>query len=144
MSLLDAFSSLTSQAGRSQDAPTAEQHTTATQALLQHFSEQPGGLGGLLNQFRANGMGSHVDSWLSPQANQPVAPQQVEQTIGSDQLSSIAARAGISPEIAKVALAAALPMLISHLSHGSGELPQQAAQGSGLTGLAESLFSRAL
>ena len=144
MSLLDAFASLTSQAGRSEDAPTAQQHTGATQALLEHFSEQPGGLGGLLNQFRANGMDSHVASWLSPQANQPVAPQQVEQTLGSDHLSAIAAKAGLSPEIAKVVLAAALPILISHLSHGSGELPQQASQGGGLTGLAESLFSRAL
>lgn len=144
MSLFNAFSSLLGQSSAGGDAqPTQDQHVSTTQALMQHFSGQPGGLSGLLEQFRANGMGSHVDSWTGPQPNQPLQPQQVEQGMGPDAITSIAERAGISPGMAKVALATALPMLISHLSQGSGQLPQQ-AQGGGLTGLAESLFSRAL
>ncbi|RRA48214.1 YidB family protein [Acidipila sp. EB88] len=145
MSLFNAFSSLVGQLGSENTAqPSAEQHTAATQALVQQFSSQPGGLSGLLNQFRQNGMGGHVDSWLGSQPNQPVQPQQVEQTLGPDMLQNIAQRAGISPEVAKLALATALPMLISHLSNGSGQLPAQANQGGGLAGLAESLFSRAV
>ena len=145
MSLVDAFTSLAGQfAGNNAAQPSAEQHVTATQSLLQQFSSQPGGLSGLLNQFRQNGMGDHVDSWLSSQPNQPVQPQQVEQALGQEQVQSVAQHAGMSTELVKVALASALPLLISHLSQGSGQLPQQTTEGGGLSGLAQNLFSRTL
>lgn len=147
MSFLSALSSLVGQgspAGGEQ--PTPEQHASAAQALMQHFSAQPGGLGGLVDQFRQNGMGQHVDNWMGSQPGtqptQAIAPQQVEQGLGGGALESIAQRAGMSPELTKIALATALPMLMSHLSNGSGQLPTQS--GGGLAGLAESLFSRAL
>lgn len=142
MNLLTDFVGRSASTGQGQ--PTTQQHASITQALLEHFSQQSGGLGAAADQFRQNGMGSYVDSWLGPQANQPLAPQQVEQGLGSDQLASIAQRAGINPELAKVALAVALPMLMSHLAHGSGQLPMQASETSGLAGLAQSLFSREL
>ena len=147
MSLFQSFTSLLGQnAGEGQ--PTPEQHTSIAQALLQHAGQQPGGLTGILDQFRQNGMGQHADSWLSTQPGaqpaQSLQPQQVEQGLGSEGIQSIAQRAGLSPEMAKIALATALPLLISHLSGGSGQLPAQAGSGSGLAGLAEGLFSRAL
>ncbi len=145
MSFMNILTSLAGQGGGMQASP--EQHASVTQSLLSHFSNQPGGLSGLANQFRQNGMGEHVDGWLNSQPGQPpqaLQPQQVEQGMGQDQIQSVAQHAGISPEIAKIALAAALPMLMSHLSQGSGQLPQQATSGSGLAGLAQSLFSRAL
>jgi uncharacterized protein YidB (DUF937 family) len=145
MSFMNVLTDLVGRSSGSADGqPTTQQHASVVQALLEHFGQQPGGLGAVAEQFRQNGMGSHVDSWLSPQANQPLAPQQVEQGLGSDHLASIAQRAGISPEIAKVALAAGLPLLMSHLAHGSGQLPDHASDASGLSGLAQSLFSRAL
>jgi uncharacterized protein YidB (DUF937 family) len=147
MSLFQTFTSLlspTPDAGQ----PTPEQHASIAQALLQHAGQQPGGLTGILDQFRQNGLGQHADSWLRAQpATQPaqsLQPQQVEQGLGAEAIQSIAQRAGLSPEMAKIALATALPLLISHLSRGSGQLPAQAGSGSGLAGLAESLFSRAL
>ncbi len=149
MSLFNAFTSLLGQSGgASAGQPTADEHSSVAQAFLQHAGSQPGGLTGILDQFRQNGMGEHVNNWMSTapgtQPTQPVQPQQVEQGLGTDGIQSIAQRAGISPEMTKLALAAALPMLMSHLSQGSGQLSPQASSGSGLAGLAESLFSRAL
>ena len=137
MSFMNVLSSLAGQSGAGQ--PSQEQHSSIAQALMQHFGSQPGGLTGLADQFRQNGMGQHVDSWMSTQpGEQPrsIEPQQVEQ--------AVAQKAGVNPELAKLALAAALPMLMSHLSQGSGRLPEQASTGGGLAGLAQSLFSRGL
>ncbi len=145
MSFMNVLSSLAGQAGVGQ--PTQEQHASITQALMQHFGSQPGGLTGMADQFRQNGMGQHVDSWMSTQpGEQPrsIEPQQVEQGMGQDGVQAVAQRAGVNPEFAKIALAAALPMLMSHLSQGSGSLPEQANSGGGLAGLAEGLFSRGL
>ncbi len=148
MSFFSTISSLMGQQSGDAQQPSPEQHATAAQALMQHYDSQPGGLSGLVSQFRQNGMGGHVDNWMSSQPGaqpaQQLQPQQVEQGVGGDALQSIASRAGMSPEMTKIALATALPMLMSHLSGGSGQLPTQASQGGGLAGMAESLFSRAL
>lgn len=148
MSFMSALTAFAGQAGGSQtEQLSPEQHAGVTQALMQHFSSQPSGLNGLVDQFRQNGMGQHVDNWMTSQPGsqptQQIAPQQVEQGIGSGALQSIAQRAGVSPELTKIALATALPLLMSHLSQGSGQLPEQAS-GGGLASLAEGLFTRAL
>ncbi len=147
MSLFQTLSNLTGQSsGNAGQQPTSDQHASVAQAFIQHAGQQPGGLSGILDQFRQNGMGQHVDSWLTTQPGssqaQPVQPQQVEQGLGTGALQSIAQHAGISPELAKIALATALPLLMSHLSQGSGQLPVQASSGPGLAGLAEGFLSR--
>ena len=145
MSFMNVLSSFAGQGGASQPSP--EQHSSIMQALFQHFGSQPGGLSGVTDQFRQNGMGSHVDSWMNSQPGeqpQQLQPEQVEQGLGQQHVDSIAQQAGVSSGFAKMALAAALPMLMAHLSQGSGQLPQQATSGSGLSGLAQNLFSRAL
>ena len=148
MSFFSALSSLVGQQSGESQQPSPEQHASAAQALVQHFDSQPGGLSSLVNQFRQNGMGGHVDGWMSSQVGaqpaQQLQPQQVEQGVGGGAIESIASRAGMSPEMTKIALATALPMLMAHLSGGSGQLPAQASQGGGLAGMAESLFSRAI
>jgi uncharacterized protein YidB (DUF937 family) len=116
-------------------------HPALAQALLQEVDQRPGGLSGLLDRFRQNGMEQHVNSWTSSQPNQPITPEQAQQGMGSDLINSLAQRVGISPGVAKVALAAALPVIVSHLSqNGQQPVPQQG----GLAGIASSLFSRAL
>ena len=148
MGFMNAITSLIGQSSGGDQPVSPEQHASAAQALVQHFDGQPGGLSTLVNQFRQNGMGGHVDSWMNAQpgsqAPQQMAPQQVEQGLGGGALESIASRAGMSPEMTKIALAAALPMLMSHFAGGSGQLPAQASQPGGLAGLAEGLFSRVL
>lgn len=140
MSFLSALSEL---AGQQSMVPT-EQHASVAQAFVQQAQQSPGGLSSILDQFRQNGMNQHVNSWLGPQPNQPIEGHQVEQAMGGGAIDAIAQRAGISPALTKTALAVVLPMLISHLSQGTGQLPQQATSGGGLASMAESLFARAI
>jgi uncharacterized protein YidB (DUF937 family) len=120
------------------------QHASVLQALLQQASSQPNGLAGLLDNFRQNGMGQHVDSWMGPQQNQGITPQQAEQGVGKPAVQAVSQKTGLGEDAVKATIAAALPVLISHLAHGSGQLPSQAASGGGLAGIAENLLSRAV
>jgi uncharacterized protein YidB (DUF937 family) len=134
--------------GGQQQAASPEQHASIMQALLEHAGQQPGGLPALLEGFRQNGLGSHVDGWLGTAPGQPpvatVAPEQVQQGLGSGAIASIAQRTGLGPEVISAALAAGLPLLVSHLSRGSGQLPAEAGSGASLAGLAQGLLGRVL
>ncbi len=109
-------------------------------SFLQQANEHPGGLGGIMDMFRQNGMGQHVDGWQNGQVQQ-ATPEQVQNGLGGGMLDSIAQRAGVSPTVAKVALAAALPMILSHMSNG-GQQGFPEPGGGGFGGLAGSLLSR--
>ena len=111
------------------------QHQQVAQALAQTVEEHPGGLGGLLNQFKQNGLQQHVDSWTGPGENQPVSPDQVEQGMGGGLLNTVAQRAGLSPEMTKIALATVLPIVVSHFSQQGGGLGS-----GGLGGIAGKIF----
>ncbi len=111
-------------------------------SFLQQANEHPGGLGGIMDMFRNNGMGQHVDNWQNGQVQQ-ATPEQVQQGLGGGMLDSIAQRAGVSPGVAKVALAAALPMILSHMTNGGQQAPPSPGSGE-FGGLAGSLLSRIL
>ena len=111
--------------------------------FLQAANEHPGGLGGIMDMFRNQGMGQHVDGWQTGQMQQ-ATPEQVQTGLGgTGLLEQTAQRAGVSPEVAKVALAAALPMILSHMTQG-GQQAFPAPGGGAFGGLAGSLLSRML
>lgn len=107
-------------------------------SFLQTASEHPGGLGGIMDMFRNSGMGQHVDQWKNGQTQQ-ATPEQVQNGLGDGMLDRIAQRAGVSPTTAKLALAATLPLILSHMTNGGQQAPPQ---GGGLMGMAGSLLSR--
>ena len=89
-------------------------------ALLQMIQNQPGGLQGLVQSFHDKGMGGLVSSWISSGPNPPISGDQVHQVLGSEQVKALAAKAGISPEVAGTAIAQILPGLVNKLTpHGS-------------------------
>lgn len=133
MGLIDMLQGM---AGQGEGAQ--EQHSSVARALLEHIDSQPGGLGGLLQGFNNAGLGEHANSWVSTGQNQQVSPEQVEQGIGTGPLNQIASRAGVSPTVAKVALAALLPMIVDHLTPG-GNVPGRGA----LSGMIGRLMGRA-
>jgi uncharacterized protein YidB (DUF937 family) len=128
MSILDALTSIAGGAG--------PEHHGVADALSQVIQEHPGGLDGIVNQLKQNGLGEQVQSWISPGQNQAVNPQQVQQGLGAQTVQNIAQRAGISPEVASGVIAVVLPLVVSHFA---GQNNNQ-AQG-GLAGLASKLFS---
>ena len=107
---------------------TNPEHTNVAQVLLQHFGDNQGsgGLQDILNKFQNAGLGEQANSWVSTGANQPINPDQVEQGMGSGLLNQLAAKAGVSPTVAKIALAAALPFIVNHLTP-NGQVPDQSS-----------------
>ena len=90
--------------------------------LLQMIQNQPGGLQGLVQSFHDKGMGGLVSSWISSGPNPPISGDQVHQVLGSDQVKALAAKAGISPDVAGTAIAQILPGLVDKLTP-NGSVP---------------------
>lgn len=102
--------------------------TNVAGALIQEVEQRPGGFGGLLQSFRNNGLGGHVEAAQNGQTPQ-ITPDHVETGLqGTGVLESVAQRAGVSPEVAKVALATVLPMVMAHFAQ-NGSTPSGSVLG---------------
>jgi uncharacterized protein YidB (DUF937 family) len=81
-----------------------------------------GGLGGLLQQLQAAGLGHQADSWVGSGENEPITPDELRNALGPDSVHDLAMQAGISDEEASGGLAALLPELVNQLTP-EGRLP---------------------
>jgi uncharacterized protein YidB (DUF937 family) len=90
--------------------------------LLQMIQNQPGGLQGLMQNFHDKGLGAVASSWVGTGQNQPISSDQIHQVLGSDQVKALAAKAGISPDMAGGAIAQLLPGIIDKLTP-NGQVP---------------------
>lgn len=137
MGLLDSIEGMV---GGAQGGGASEQGKVAG-GFLQSLQEHPGGLGAVMNNFRNQGMDQHVNNWSTGQTQQ-ATPDQVQSGLnGTGLLEQTAQRAGVSPEVAKIALATILPMVMAHMTQNGQQAP---AQGGEFGGLAGSLLSRFL
>jgi len=84
--------------------------------------ERHGGVQGMVDQMRANGLGPTVHSWINEGPNASIAPQDVHRAFGDQTMGEIAARAGISTEELAVRLAQVLPHAVDALTPG-GKVP---------------------
>jgi uncharacterized protein YidB (DUF937 family) len=91
--------------------------------VLEMIKNHPGGVSGLVESFKQQGLGGVVSSWIGTGQNQPVSGDQVQAVLGSSQVAALAAKIGISPDQAKAALSQILPQVIDKLSP-QGQLPQ--------------------
>ena len=85
------------------------------QAALQ-LLQQHGGIGGVVDKFRNAGYASQADSWVSTGENQPIAPDALQQVLGSGAVGDIAQRLGLSNSAVAGGLAALLPQLIDRMT----------------------------
>jgi len=88
----------------------------AVMGTMMELLQQKGGLGGVLDMFRASGLGAQADSWASPGPNAPVSGDQVEQALGGPIVNVIAQKLGLSPEQAKATLAQLVPAIASRMA----------------------------
>ncbi len=84
--------------------------------------EKNGGIAALAAKFQEQGLGPIVQSWISTGENKPIEPEQIGQAVGTDLVSELAAKAGISAEELKKKLAEILPQAIDKLTP-EGKLP---------------------
>ena len=106
--------------------------------ILQMIQNQPGGLQGLVQSFHDKGMGGLVSSWVSTGPNPPVSGDQVHEVLGSDQVKALAAKAGISPDVASAAIAQLLPGIVDKLTP-NGSVPDHGSVMGMLGGLLQNM-----
>ena len=103
------------------------------------INNESGGLAGLLQQFKANGLGHLADSWVGTGQNMPISAEQLKGVLGSDQLQQMAAKLGIAPDALSGQLAQLLPQVIDKLTP-QGRVPDQGGVQQGLGGLLKGLL----
>lgn len=107
--------------------------------LMQALEQHPGGIGGLLNAIRSNGMDEHVNAWTSGQQTS-ATPEQVDQAVGGTGLiERTAQHAGVSPAVVTMAMTTLLPMVVQHFAPNGSAAPQ-----SQFGGLAQQLLGKLL
>ncbi len=117
--------------GAARDAMQGHEATLAPMLLSalgggESQAAQANGLGALVGQFQKAGLGGIAQSWVSNQEpNQPVSPDQVQQALGDDHLSALAAKTGLPMATLLPTLAALLPKLVSGLTP-NGQIPTTA------------------
>src|SRR5262245_27378519 len=88
MGLLDSIlGAVSGQSGQSGEA-------NPLVGILGNLLAQSGGLQGLASKFTQSGQGDAFKSWVGMGENQPVSSGQVQNAIGSDQISAIASKMG--------------------------------------------------
>jgi uncharacterized protein YidB (DUF937 family) len=88
-----------------------------------------GGLGGLLNRFQQNGLGSVISSWIGAGKNQPVAPGQLNSALGPDVINSLSQRTGLSEQELLEHLSKILPGVVDKLTPNNRlPTPEEAAK----------------
>jgi uncharacterized protein YidB (DUF937 family) len=90
------------------------EHAQVAGGLLEELRNQPGGIGGLIQNFQRNGMGPAVQQWSQGQT-QP-NPTAVETGLaGTGIIANIAQRTGLSEGVVRGALAVVIPLAIHHV-----------------------------
>ena len=83
-----------------------------------------GGLGDLLNQFQEKGHGDAANSWVSNGPNKQIAPGDLANALGADQIDSLSAQSGLPRDELLKGLSQYLPDVINHLTP-DGRLPNE-------------------
>jgi uncharacterized protein YidB (DUF937 family) len=83
-----------------------------------------GGLGDLLNQLQQGGHGETANSWVGKGENKAIAPGDLANALGADQIDSLSAQSGLSRDDLLSGLSQYLPQVIDHLTP-DGRLPTE-------------------
>ncbi|HLQ13945.1 MAG TPA: YidB family protein [Steroidobacteraceae bacterium] len=90
--------------------------------LISGVIEQHGGLSGLATQFQKQGLGGVMQSWIGTGANSPISAEQIQQVLGSNTVTQLAAKLGLNPQDVAQKLAQMLPTAVDKMTP-AGVLP---------------------
>ena len=108
--------------------------------LLSAGEESGGGLGGIIAAMQEKGLGDIVESWLGDGDNADIAPEQVKEVVGEQQIAEMAASVGADEDTILDTLKDALPQIIDKSSSGGSLLDDIGGLG-GAMDMAKKLFS---
>jgi uncharacterized protein YidB (DUF937 family) len=83
-----------------------------------------GGLGDLLNQLQQSGHGDAASTWVGKGENKAIAPGDLANALGADQIESLSAQSGLSRDELLSGLSQYLPQVVDHLTP-DGRLPTE-------------------
>jgi uncharacterized protein YidB (DUF937 family) len=86
------------------------------QEMMGLVKNQEGGLSGLVNKLKNNGLGEHVSSWVGTGENKKVEPKQLSNALGGNFIHNIAEKLGISHEEAEQKVADTMPEMVDKLT----------------------------
>jgi uncharacterized protein YidB (DUF937 family) len=139
MSLLDTLGSMLGQ------SPQGGGQQALISTALEFVNNQPGGLNGLIQQFKDKGAGDIISSWISNGENQPISADALHSVLGSDAVTDLAAKAGVQPDQITGLLSQVLPHVVNAATP-TGEVPAEgqlnATSVLGALGGLESLFGK--
>ena len=132
MGLLDSIAGMAGQA-----LSSGSGNSSLMQGVLGMLQNQEGGIGGLVQQFKDKGLGDIASSWVGKGENLPISGEQLQGVLGSDVVSSMAAKFGVSQD----QIAQFLPQLVDKLTP-NGEVEAGGIDGSKALGMLQGLFSK--
>ena len=94
----------------------------AITAMLGNDGSQ-GGLGGLMARFQQAGLGDVIGSWVGTGENKSISGEQLQQALGPDTISEMAARLGMNTRDTASQLSDLLAGMIDRLTP-NGQAPQ--------------------
>lgn len=77
---------------------------------------QNGGVEGILEKFRENGMAQQAASWVGTGENLSITPEQVARVLGEGEIAQLAAKFGLTPEVISNNIAEHLPNIVDKLT----------------------------
>jgi uncharacterized protein YidB (DUF937 family) len=75
-----------------------------------------GGLKDLLDRFRQSGQDDKAQSWVAKGSNKPIAPQELEQTLGEERIQWLMEQTGLPRDELLSGLSSELPNTIDELT----------------------------
>ena len=85
------------------------------QIALEMFNGN-GGISGVLDKFKAGGLGDAAASWVGKGENLPVSADQISSVLGSGAIAEMAAKFGIDPATLSAQIAEHLPTVVDKMT----------------------------
>lgn len=117
---MDLLNTITNVAASALSGPAGGKLMETALALISN--PQTGGLAGLVQNFRSQGLDDLVSSWIGTGQNLPLNAQQLENVLGLTNVQQVAQKLGMSGQDAATGLAGLLPEVIDKLTP-DGKLP---------------------
>lgn len=101
---------------------TGDDTDSITAAAMEMFNNN-GGLTGILDKFKEGGLGEQAASWVSKGENLSVTPEQISRVLGDSQITAMATKFGLTPEVLSSQIAQHLPGVIDKMTPGGEVTP---------------------
>lgn len=138
MSMLD---SLLSAAGTfAGQAEQTSQRALLLNAVIQ-WVNQEGGVSGLLEKFKTQGLGHLVTSWISSGQNLPISPEQIQQILGEHGLQHLSSATGQDTSTISNQLSVLLPEIVNKLTP-YGEVPSGGFDAASALSMVQGFFGK--